>query len=339
MKALFVDEARRPVLREVPVPRIGPGELLVRMKACGICGTDLEKLRGWSLTPVQLGHEVAGEVEQVGEGASDLRPGTRVVVHHHVSCGACYYCLHDQPTLCELFPKSNLDPGGFSEFFRVPKMNVERGGVLPLPSGLTYEEGALVEPLACCIRALRRFNYRSPMSVAVFGAGPMGLLFVKLLLNLGAGPLLVFDVRERRLQAAKDMGVDIAASPLREDPSELSRRATEGRGVDLAIVATSSIQAAQQALRALRKGGTLGIFGAPEAAPLLLNLQDLFIGEVSIAASYSTSEAEMRAALTLLSGRRLVVSDLVTHRFPLSEAVEAFRVAEQGEGLKVMVLG
>jgi L-iditol 2-dehydrogenase len=338
MKALFISEDRRLALREVPTPGIGPGEVLVRMRACGICGTDLEKLRGWSLTPLQLGHEVSGEVELVGEGVSGIRPGDRVIVHHHVSCGTCYFCLNGAPTLCELFAKTNLDPCGFAERFRVPRANVERGGVIGLPPELSFEEGTFVEPLACCIRALRRFEFRSPMSVALFGTGPMGLLFIKLLRALGAGYIAAFDIREERLAFARLSGADIAANPLREDPVTLCGQITEHRGVDLAIVATSSSEALLAALRVLRKGGMLGLFGAPEPGEVRLVPQQLFIRELTLRASYSTTEAEIHAALDLLRARRIRVDDMVTHLFPLEDAVKAFEAAQRGDAVKVLVV-
>lgn len=337
MKAAFVAGDGKVELKEVPIPRIDEGEVLVRMEASGICGTDIEKVRGKSLTTMVLGHEVAGRVEKVGKSVKGLEEGDRVFVHHHVSCGTCYYCINDSPTMCELFLKTNLDPCGFAELFRVPEVNVSRGAIIKLPEGISFEEGCLVEPLACCLRALMRFGFRSPMSVMVAGVGPVGIMFVKLLKTMGASLIIALDIKPFRLKVAKKIGADIALNALSE-VQPICKDETDGRGVDIAIVATSNPQALDQAMGCVRKGGIVGIFGSPEKdVPYPIKLSDVFIKEISIIPSYSTSEKETNMVIQMLSSAKLRIGDIITHRFKLEEIDKAFKIASSEDALKVIL--
>ncbi|MDW8359730.1 MAG: alcohol dehydrogenase catalytic domain-containing protein [Candidatus Caldarchaeum sp.] len=169
MKSVFVKEGGGVKVADIPVPKISDGEILVRMKACGIDGTDLEKAYGRPLTPPMLGHEVVGVVEE--SRSPDFAEGERVFVHHHVSCGKCYYCLNDSLTMCSMFLKTTIEPCGLSEFFKVPRMNVERGGVLRLPDGLAWMEAVFIEPAACVLRALKRCSFTAGRSVSMVGLG------------------------------------------------------------------------------------------------------------------------------------------------------------------------
>src|SRR5208283_562031 len=181
MRAATISNKDGVALSEVPIPSIMGREILVRMKVCGICGTDVEKIRGSQITPRVLGHEVAGVVERKGEHVREFEKGDNVIVHHHVSCGSCTFCKNGSETLCDEFPKSNLNPCGFADYFRVPAALIDGGAVYRLPSTMSFEEGAQVEPLACCIRALKRLGDVVGRSVAVFGVGPVGLTQVQLL--------------------------------------------------------------------------------------------------------------------------------------------------------------
>jgi L-iditol 2-dehydrogenase len=326
-------------LREVPTPSIGSRELLVRMKVCGVCGTDLEKVHGEHITPPVLGHEVAGVVERIGPEANGFNVGDRVTVHHHISCRRCYYCKNGLETLCEEYPKSNLDPCGFAEAFRVPESLVKGGTVYKLPESVSFEEGSQVEPVACCIRALNKVGLKTATVCAVFGVGPVGLAHVQLLKCFGATQLYGIDVIKNRREYAIKQGADDAFDPVTEDiPTELLQR-TEGRGVDLAIVATANPKAIVSAVDSIRKGGTVLLFGVPARGSLMtLDASKVFLREMKFQTSYSTSETEMRMALELIAHERVRPAEIITDRFPLSKMDEAIRRADQGmESAKVVM--
>jgi L-iditol 2-dehydrogenase len=339
MKAAVIKDRSTIQLIDLPIPRFDNNELLVRMRACGVCGTDLEKVRGEQITPPVLGHEVAGEIEEVGKDITQFTRGDRVVVHHHISCRSCFYCKNALETLCEAFPNSNLDPCGFAEFFRVPRTLVAGGTVYRLPDELSFEEGTLVEPTACCIRALRKSGIKPGSSVAVFGTGPVGLLHMQLLKLHGAAPTYGVDILESRRRAAMRLGATSALDPTTENIEKTLREGTDDQGVDHAIVATGSTKAFEQACKSVRKGGTVTLFGAPaRGASVSLDISNLFLREITFRSSYSTSETEMRIALDLIAHKRIEASQLITHKLPLREVNEAFHLAMDGEkAVKVVV--
>lgn len=325
-------------LQDVPVPQIGPGELLVRMRACGICGTDLEKVRGDSITAPVLGHEVAGVVEQVGTNVADLSVGDRVAVHHHVSCGHCYYCKNGFETLCEDYPKSNLDPCGLAEGFRVPQVLVKGGAVHRLPDSISFEEGSQAEPIACCIRALDKVGVRAGSTAAIFGVGPVGLSHLQLLKSFGASAVYAVDLVRKRLDYALRLGAELAFDPTTDDPARAISLLTGEMGVDLAIVATANLKALESAFDTVRKGGTVLQFGAPtKGSRFTLDMGRMFLREVRFQSSYSTSETEMQMALELMASGRIKPSEIVTDRLPLSHAVDALALAERADAVKVIV--
>jgi L-iditol 2-dehydrogenase len=326
-------------IKDAPTPKIGAGDILVRMRACGVCGTDLEKIHGENITPPILGHEVAGDVEQTGEQVREFKKGERVLVHHHASCRSCFYCKNGLETLCEAYPKSNLDPCGFADYFRVPSTLVQGGTVHRLPESMSYEEGSQVEPTACCIRALRKAGVKAGNSVAIFGVGPVGLIHVQLTKTYGAAPIIAIDVLENRRELAVKLGADMTLNPTIDDVPKRISSMTQGLGVDYAIVATGNLRAIEQAFSSIRKGGKVVLFGAPpRGAQLPLDMSRLFIREIDFESSYSTSETEMRMALDLIEKKRISPSKLITHRLPLAETLEAFRLAEKGDdAVKVVV--
>jgi L-iditol 2-dehydrogenase len=310
------------------------------MRACGICGTDLEKVRGEQITPPVLGHEVSGVIKEVGEGIDGFRVGDRVAVHHHISCQHCYYCKNGFETLCEEYPKSNLDPCGFAESFRVPETLVKGGTVYKLLDTVSFEEGSQVEPTACCIRALRKAGVTAGESAAVFGVGPVGLTHVQLLKCFGATPVYGVDVIKSRRELATKLGADLAFDPATDDAPKAVSLLTGGLGVDYAIVATANLKALESALGTVRKGGTVLLFGAPaRGAQMSLDMSKMFLREVRLHSSYSTSETEMRMALNLIENRRIRPAEMITHKLPLSQTIEALGLADHGaEAGKVIIV-
>ncbi len=329
-------------LEERPEPHTGPGEVTVRLAACGVCGTDLEKVRGNYRTAGILGHEPAGTIAEVGEGVSGLAVGDRVFVHHHVPCYGCEVCKRGDLTFCPSYSTTNIDPGGFSELFRVPRENVERGAVLRLDPTVDWESGALLEPAACGLTALRRLSLPADSSVFVLGLGPVGILYARIARALGARWVGGSEISALRRDAALRGGIDAVVDPREPDSLRAAvDRATGGQGVDLAVVATGHPAVIASAPGLVRRGGTVNLFGLPESGSRLdADLQRLYLQGIRLVPSYATTEADIREVHGLVAAGRLRLGDLVSHRVPLAEFDRAFRVAAQPEeSVKVVVTG
>jgi len=326
-------------IEDKPKPKIGPDEILVEMKACGVCGSDLMEWYLRSRAPLVLGHEPAGVVAEAGKEVKNFRVGDRVFAHHHVACLKCHYCLRGDYTMCQQFGQTHIEPGGFAEYFRVPALNLQID-TLKLPSDLSYEEATLIEPVGCCIRAQNKCNIQAGDVVAVVGAGPSGIIHAMLAKTSGAAKTIVSDTVEFRLNAAKRLGASVAVNPQRENLVDKVKEATEGRGADVVIVTAPNLKAIEDGIQTCRRGGTLCLFAPTEPKEQArLSPHRLFFSEITIVPSYSTSHVETRLALQLISSGRIKAKELITHRFPLSQTAEAFKIAAHSkECLKVVVL-
>lgn len=337
MKVAMYYNNRDVRLEEMAVPAIGAGELLVRVKASGICGTDVMEWYRIKKAPLVLGHEIAGVVTAVGAGVGDYRPDDRVFISHHVPCMKCRYCLKGHHSVCDLLRSTHFDPGGFAEFIRVPKINVELGA-FRLPDEISFEDGSFIEPLGCVVRAQRFAEMAAGQSVLVVGSGISGLLHIKLARARGAGLIVATDVNEFRLEAAKKMGAD-AALDARVDVPEKFKQLNDGRLADLVVVCTGANAAIAQALKSVERGGTI-LFFAPTAAgvEVPIPLYDLWRDEVAIVTSYAASPDDLRESIELLQSRRVVVGDMITHRLGLAEAGRGFElVAGARDSIKVII--
>jgi L-iditol 2-dehydrogenase len=289
--------------------------------------------------PLVLGHEPAGIIAEAGSKVEGFSKGDRVFAHHHVACLTCHYCRHGAYTMCQKFSKTHLDPGGFAEYFRVPADNL-RIDTLKIPDGVSFEEATLIEPIACGIRAINKCGIQHGDTVAIIGAGPAGVINVALAGLSGAGQILVSDVVDFRLKAARKFGADMAINVQEESFAEMVKSATESRGADVVIVTAPSVKAYDSALEVCRKGGTACVFAptAPEQT-VSISPHKLFFQEIKLVPSYSTSHLETRTALELIRTGRIDAKGLITHRFPLSRTKEAFQTAARNkECLKVVVL-
>ena len=327
-------------VEERPVPAIGRGEALVRIRASGICGSDVLEWYRVPKAPIVLGHEVAGDVVEVGEGVTNVAVGDRVVVSHHVPCDCCRYCETGNHTACHTLHTTNFDPGGFSEYVRVPALQTERG-ILAMPDAMTYEEGTFVEPLGCVVRAQMRAGVREGSTVLVLGSGISGLLHIRLALALGAGRVFATDVREYRLDWARRSGAIgvFDAAVARDRLPDLLRAANDGNLADLVIMGTGAPSAIDQGLACLDSGATFVLFAVPspgENHPMPLN--DIWRREVTIRTAYGAAPADLAMAMDLIASGRVRVADLVTHRLPLERAAEGFGLVEHAaDSVKVII--
>ena len=325
-----VGEAEEPVASE--------GEIVVEMKACGVCGTDLEKIRGgYTASMPVIGHEAVGRVFSVGDAVAGLSVGDPVFPHHHVPCYECYLCNSGSETMCDRYRTSNIDPGGFAERFRVPSWNIEKGGVLTLPEGLEFGVASLIEPVACCLRALAKLKVLQDETVLVAGAGPVGMMHALLLQEIGA-KVIMSDVSEERLKFAEKEGVNLVLDARKDVPGPVMAE-TSGRGADAAVVATGSKDAIVQSLRSIRKGGQVCLFGVPPKGSILkYDVSELYNAERRLITSYAATEADTKGALRIISANADTFGRLITHRIPLARFDEAVRAATQVEGMKVVVV-
>jgi L-iditol 2-dehydrogenase len=338
MKAALYYNPSEIVIEDVPTPEIDDDEILVEMKACGICGSDMMNWYLRSRVPLVLGHEPTGVIAKKGCSVQKLDLGDRVFVHHHVACMTCHYCLHGDYTLCSQFHETNISPGGFAEYFKVPAPNLQMD-TLRIPENLSFEEATFFEPVACCVRAIKKCDVRIGDSVAIVGAGTTGLIHTKLSKIYGSGKTIVIDLIDFRLEMAEEFGADITIDARDKDLIARVKAETEGRGVDIAVVTAPNLEAYETAMSICRKGGRLCVF-APTGPgkSLQISPKDLFFSEIQIIPSYSTSHLETRVAMQLLSSGRIDVERLITHRFRLEQTAQAFRTAlVSNESLKVMV--
>ena len=324
-------------IQEMPQPEIGDGELLLKVAACGICGSDVMEWYRVKKAPLVLGHEATGEIIETGKGVKNYKIGERVFVSHHVPCNSCRYCLSGNHTVCPTLHATNYFPGGFAEYIRVPKLNVE-GGVFPLPEEISFAEGTFIEPLACVLRGQRPGNFQAGQSLIILGAGISGLLHLLAARSAGAGCVVVTDVNGFRLKLAGKLGADAAISAS-EDIIVNLRKANGNRLADLVIVCTGAYSAFQQALQCVDRAGTILCFAPTEpGVSLPIPVNDFWRQSIRIAHSYGASPADILAAVELLRHRKIPVAGLITHRLGLKDAGLGFRlVAEAQDCVKVII--
>jgi len=325
-------------LEEAQRPEAGPGEAVMRVRASGICGSDVMEWYRRDKVPLVLGHEVAGEIVQVGDGVTTLKPGDRVVAAHHVPCNTCHYCLNGHHTVCDTLRTTKFYPGGFAEYLRLPAINVERG-VFRMPESMSYAEGTFVEPLACVLRGQKAAQVSLGKSVLVIGSGISGALHIALAHALGSGLVVSTDINPSRLEMAEKLGADATLKADSDVPAGF-RKLNRDRGADVVILTAASPQAIEQAFSCVDRGGTILFFApAPEGVEITLPVNRLFWrNEITLTSSYAANHEEHMAAMELIRSGRVRVEDMITHRLPLERAGEGFRlVAGGGESLKVVI--
>jgi len=324
-------------LEEMSVPQIGSDEILIRVYASGICGSDLMEWYRLPKAPIVLGHEIAGEVVEVGDNVSKFKTGDRVIATHHVPCNTCYHCMRQNHSSCQTLRSTSFDPGGFSEYIRIPAINVDRG-VLKLSDSVSYEEASFVEPLGCVVRGQRLAGFEATDSVLVMGSGMTGLLHIQLVKAQGAGRIFATDLSQYKLKMAKEFGADYAFQADQDIASQI-KEANEGRLADFVVVCVGAKPVIEQAFNLVEPGGTI-LFFAPSGPDTKIEIpfNDLWWSGVKTLSSYAASPSDLAAALELITSKRVNVADMVTHRIPLSETGKGFQMVQKGgDSIKINV--
>jgi len=324
-------------IEEIPIPEINDNELLVRVQACGICGSDVMEWYRLKTAPRVLGHEMTGDIVKVGKNVTTFSKGQRVFVSHHVPCNTCRYCLNDHHTLCETLHSTNFYPGGFAEYLRVPPINVDRG-VFVLPDDLSYAEGTFIEPLACVVRGMRIARMAPTKSILIIGSGVAGLLHIKLAHAMGAGRIFAVDITKARLEKAKHVGAHKVFQAT-DDVTKALKTYNDGRLADLVVVAAGVPSAVLQGIKAVQPSGTLLLFAPPKPkVEVPLDLFEIWNKQIDIVSTYAGAPRDILESIELIRSKQVEVTDMITHTLPLEKAQQGFSLVAQAEdSMKVII--
>jgi len=325
-------------MEERPRPSIGPEEVLLRVEASGICGSDVMEWYRVPRAPKVLGHEIGATVEEVGSGVRGFQAGDRVFATHHVPCDECHRCRSGHPSTCEMLRTTHFDPGGFSQYVRVPAQQVARG-MLQLPDSVSFEEASFIEPLACVVQGQRYAGFAGGQSVLVLGSGLSGLLHLQLARACGARAVFATDIHNYRLEAATRLGADATFHALEDVPARL-QAVNNGLLADRVVVCSAAPAALEQAFVSVEPGGRILCFAPPDPAQRSrLPLFDLWRNEVDLVFSYAASGEDLSHALEFIRSGQVAVKEMISHRLPLAEASRGFALtAAAAESLKVILL-
>jgi L-iditol 2-dehydrogenase len=324
-------------IQEMPTPEIADDEILMKVMACGICGSDVTEWYRVPKAPKVLGHEATGVIAKTGKNVTRYHVGDRVFVSHHVPCNKCRYCLRGHHTACETLHTTNYYPGGFAQYVRVPKINVEQG-VYPLPKDMSFEEGTFIEPLACVLRGQRLAELQKDDTVLIIGGGLAGNLHAQLARAKGVQNVIVAGVNQYRLRLAEKFGAHHTIDGRLNVPQEL-KKINGGRLADQVFVCKGATSAALTALKCVDRGGTILFFAVPDPTVRIpLPITEFWRNEITLKTSYGAAPRDLEESLAVLAQKRLNVADMVTHRFGIQQAAEGFRLmAESGESLKIII--
>jgi len=345
MQAAVYREINDVRMETVPVPRIGPGEILVRVHTCGICGTDLKKIAtGSHSAPRIFGHETTGVIAQLGEGVTQFQLGDRVMVFHHIPCGDCYYCRHKVFAQCPTYKKVGATAGyeasggGFSEYVRVMDWIVRRNGVVRIPDGVSFEQASFIEPVNTCMKGIETLRLTSGESVLVMGQGPIGIMLAVLARRRGAR-VITSDLLPQRHTIAKAFGLAENIDASTSDTVRAVKGLTEGRGVDAVILAVAGNGLIQPAMEATRPGGRVLLFAQTQHGETVIDPAAVCVDEKSLLGSYSASVDLQEESARFVLDREMDLERLISHRFPLAEAVAALRLAARPkpDSMKIVI--
>ena len=331
-------------LETVPVPRIGSGELLLRVHTCGICGTDLKKIAtGSHSAPRIFGHETSGEIAAIGNGVPDFKVGNRVVVFHHIPCGECYYCRHKTFAQCETYKKvgctAAFEPagGGFAEYVRIMDWIVQ-GGTIRIPDDVSFEQACFVEPVNTCMKGIETLRLQSGETVLVIGQGPIGIVLARLAQKAGAS-VITSDLYRHRLTISKTYGLGSSIDASRADTVKTVRELTEGRGADAVILAVGGNGLIRSAMDAVRPGGRVLLFAQTVRGETTIDPAAICVDEKTLLGSYSASIELQKDSVRFVMSREMDLQRLISHRFSLASSVEALNLAAhpQPDSMKVVI--
>lgn len=325
---------------DLPIPEISDNEVLIKMLACGLCGTDIQKIRGDTVNkPTVLGHEVVGEIVKKGKNVSKFEIGDRVITAIHVPCFTCHYCNKGHYTICEQFRTNNIDPGGFAEFIRIPELHLNHL-THKVSNNVTDEEATLIEPIACCLHGLKQADIRPNDSVLIMGAGTIGILHAQLAKIKGANKVIVSDMSKFKLQKALNVGCDYAINIKERNIIDEVNKITDGQGVDVIVIAAGVSSLVADAVNMVRRAGKIIVFSGFDKNKLVtLDVSRFFKDEISIIGTYSVTPYEFPEALDLLEKRKLNTEEMITHVYPLKKLSEAIDISTNPEQpvLKVII--
>jgi L-iditol 2-dehydrogenase len=321
-------------IAEQAVPKVTPGEMIVRLTMCGVCGTDVSKVFGAYPKPQKLGHEVVGIVHEADAGITGFNLGQRVALAHHVPDPQSHYSRHGSETMDPQFKTSNIDPGGFAEFIHLSPLHVANT-VVAIPDHVPETRAVFMEPLGCCIHVLSRVKFVKDDSALIVGAGAIGILFVPLLISLGV-IVLATDTRDDRVAVAKQWGAVVGDA--NDDIPSLCKSRSESRGVDAVILTVVNKATIILALASVRDGGTIVFFGGKPGDEMTMPVWEIWLREINLVSSYSTTPQELRLAMQHLSGHAFEgIEQLISHTLTLSQAQQAFELVNQGKASKVVI--
>ncbi len=331
-------------LETVPVPKIGAGELLLRVHTCGICGTDLKKIAtGSHSAPRIFGHETSGEIAAVGEGVREFKVGDRVVVFHHIPCRECYYCRHKTFAQCETYKKvgctAGFEPagGGFAEYVRIMDWIVE-SGTIPIPDDVSFEQACFVEPVNTCMKGIDTLRLQAGETVLVIGQGPIGIILGRLAQKAGA-TVITSDLYPQRLTISKTYGLGSSIDASRADAVKTVRELTEGRGADAVILAVGGNGLIRSAMDAVRPGGRVLLFAQTARGETTIDPAAICVDEKTLLGSYSASVELQKDSVRFVMSREMDLQRLISHRFSLASSVEALNLAAhpQPNSMKIVI--
>ena len=345
MKAAVFHGVRDVRIEEVPKPLAGPGEVVLRVHRCSVCGTDKRIFTHGQknvVPPAITGHEIVGTVYEIGPGVDGgLHLGQRAVVATVVGCGKCIYCRRKQYNLCDSFTAIGYDyAGGFAEYVKIPAAAVAQGNVIPIPSSMSVERAALIEPLSCVLNGQEYLSPEAGDRAVVFGVGPIGLMHASILKARGATPVIVADVSQERLDYVREFGLGLPVNSAGGDAVSLILAAGGGEKFDIAITACSVKAAQADALKLVRKKGRVSFFaGVPKDDPILpLDSNLIHYNEISIFGCFASNLQHYHQALAMVSRDDLPWERFLTHRFKLQDMVKAYSVIEAGQGIKTVII-
>jgi len=324
-------------IEEMPIPEISDDELLVKVHASGICGSDVMEWYRIKKAPLVLGHEISGEIVKAGKNVNDFKEGDRIFVTHHVPCNECEYCKRGQHTLCHTLHTTKFYPGGFAQYLRVPEINVKTG-TFKLPDEISYDEGTFIEPLACVVRGFRVSNYQSGQTVLVLGSGIAGLLNIKLAKAKGASKIFATDIAKSRLEIAKKMGADFTFNAKDNVPEQIKKQ-NNGKLADFVVLCAGATSAVKQALKSVAPGGTILFFAPTEPGmDIPFPLFDLWNKQIKMFSTYAGAPDDIIDSIDLLKNKELDVNDMISHKLPMDKTPEGFKlVAEAKDSIKVII--